>query len=84
MSHKIQRRYVLNRTQDEFHAFYRRHEITIERESNRSYGKAWYIVVIAPCGSYAYDGWWGELDSSLDDAIAQALVGSGLVKKGAA
>jgi hypothetical protein len=75
--YRFHRRMVERRTADEFHAWYKGHHVSINREAG---AKQWYIQVTAPNGDYTYDGWWGECGSTIDDAIEQALWGSGLLK----
>jgi hypothetical protein len=40
-----------------------------------------YIQVTAPNGCYAYDGYWNQLDATIQDALQEALIGSGLIKR---
>ena len=74
--YRIQKRLIRKRTDEEFWATYRGHEIEINRERG---ARGWYIRVTAPSGCYAYDGWWGEEWNTMDEAITQALVGSCLL-----
>lgn len=44
--------------------------------------ETFYIQVTAPDGREAYDGYWHKLDATVEDALMEALIGSGLTKKG--
>lgn len=46
-------------------------------------GMAWYINVYNPEKSFgtAYDGWWGDADDTLEEAVEEALIGSLLITK---
>lgn len=42
----------------------------------------WYIRVSPTDDSYLYDGWWRDsADKSLREAVAEALVGSGVAEQ---
>ncbi len=52
---------------------FRGHLIHLQKEV----GKNWYIIVTAPDGCYAYDGWWADSeDSTLREALAEAKRGA--------
>lgn len=76
---RIQKRFIYTRTNSEFHATYRGHDIQISFE--RKDPKPFYIMVTAPSGEYAYDGWWGEEWNTMDEAIVEALRGSCLIPR---
>ena len=65
---------VIEQTADEFHGRYKKHDISISRESDYIY----YIMVACPDGTYAYDGWWGDdLERhTMEQAVQEALEGS--------
>ena len=78
---------VHTHTYNEYHAELKRdgdelsYEINIERTQHVD---TFYIRVFAPDGCMAYDGYWsGDVDATMDDAIAEALVGSGLEEEDA-
>ncbi|WP_054074528.1 hypothetical protein [Comamonas testosteroni] len=55
---------------------FKKHSITVERESRKD---NWYIRVTAPCGSYAYDGWWSDSASkTAKEAFEEAKRGAQL------
>lgn len=61
-----------------FYGRYKGHAIGIERDHPNS---EWYIVVTAPNGLPAYDGWWRDSKHKpIREAIEQALRGSLLLK----
>jgi len=70
-----------------FLGYYKNHEIKIEKdnltwdEESYTYPR-WYIVVTGPNGGVCYDGWWGDYlrNTTIDDAIEEALMGSKLIK----
>ena len=78
-AYRIQKRFIHERTGLRFRATYRGHELDISKERG---ARGFYIIVTAPDGCYAYDGWWGEEWSTMDEAIAQALMGSCLIARG--
>jgi hypothetical protein len=50
------------------------HLIQVARES---VADDWYIIVTAPCGRLAYDGWWRDSAGKLvREAIAEAKRGA--------
>jgi len=56
---------------------FRRHTIDVHRE----FGKRWYIIVTAPSGMRAYDGWWqGSENKTAAEAIEEAKRGACLMK----
>lgn len=61
---------------------FKRHDIHIQRDE-KMFGW-WYIIVTAPCGSKAYNGWWHDsADRTADEAIAEAKRGAMLAAQGA-
>ena len=55
---------------------FKKHDITVERESRKD---DWYIRVTAPCGLYAYDGWWPDSASkTAKEAFEEAKDGAQL------
>ncbi|CUA99386.1 hypothetical protein [Comamonas thiooxydans] len=55
---------------------FKKHSITVQRESRKD---NWYIRVTAPCGSYAYDGWWTDSASkTAKEAFEEAKRGAQL------
>jgi hypothetical protein len=73
---------VRERTDASFSGRYRGHDIQVDREPDDSAdGMAFYIIVTAPSGMNAYDGWWGAWRNTLDEAIEEALLGSNLIAK---
>lgn len=66
----------------QFTRTFKKHEITVERESRKD---NWYIRVTAPCGSYAYDGWWSDSASkTVKEAFEEAKRGAQLNPNGEA
>lgn len=59
---------------DSGHYRYRRHEVEISYEQPRD---CWYIVVTAPNGVRAYDGWWyAGSGKTHREALMEALNGA--------
>lgn len=53
---------------------FKRHNIRVSKDRPAS---NWYIVVTAPSGLRAYDGWWPDsADKSWQDAVAEAKDGA--------
>lgn len=44
-------------------------------------GMAWYITVgpVGTCYGSLYEGWWGNADDTLEEAVEEALIGSTLI-----
>jgi hypothetical protein len=62
-----------------FYGKYRGHQIAIERDGEKT---DWYIIVTAPDGTRAYDGWWrGGRGKPVELAILNALEGSLLLDR---
>ena len=63
----------------QYHRTYKKHDMTVERDSRKD---DWYIRVTAPCGSYAYDGWWPDsADKTAAEAFEEAKDGACLKKR---
>jgi hypothetical protein len=70
---------VREKAEHHFYGRYRGHEIGIERDGRKT---EWYIIVTAPDGTRAYDGWFkGSVGMHVNYAIYQALEGSLLLPK---
>ena len=68
---------TVERTNEFFYGSYGDYTITIRTETTTD---GYDIEVIAPDGTYAYNGYWGEYDGTdtgMDAAIEEALRGSG-------
>ena len=65
------------KTKKYFEAEYKKHIFIIKWEKNT---KSWLINVIEEkTGSLAYLGYWGNETENIDDAIYEAMRGSGLI-----
>ena len=73
---------VLKRTENEFFANYKGCTVQVDREEDPCPGGYFYIIVTTHGGGHLYDGWWGDEEHTLDDAIKQALRGSLLAEEG--
>lgn len=79
----IQKRFIKQSTDDVFLARYKNHDVSVKREPNDYRGRSsFYIQVTSPSGMYAYHGYWGYPNNTMEQAIEQALIGSGLLPKG--
>lgn len=59
----------------ERHVTFKRHAIHVERDQ-KMFGW-WYIIVTAPNGCHAYNGWWRDsAGRTADEAIAEAKRGA--------
>jgi hypothetical protein len=60
---------------------FKRHDITVSKDSLDA---NWYIVVTAPNGVRAYDGWWAESAAKTwCDAVSEAKHGAMLTPSAA-
>lgn len=59
-------------TKESFWGDYKGHFIEIEWSKHR---EMWYIAVYNDMG-YAYDGWWDEPNTTMEDAINEAIKGA--------
>lgn len=68
---------IHEKSDDQFRGVYKGYEIEINREESGGF----YIYVRNPNVSFGttYDGYWGEDDNTMDEAIHQALLGSCLI-----
>ena len=68
---------VVKKTKTYFEATYKKHIFIIEWQHNR---KEWLINVLhEKTGKKAYLGYWGSVGYDIDDAIYEAMRGSGLI-----
>lgn len=56
---------------------HKRHDISIEREKNGRF----YIIVTAPCGMHAYEGWAPDDVTTMAQAKQRARIGAGLDRR---
>lgn len=69
---------IIEHTYKRLYATYQNHDIVIERKDVRRQ-EYFYILVTAPNGLSAYDGYWprwGIESETMDDALTEALAGS--------
>lgn len=74
---------TIEHTHSRLYATYQNCEIVIERKTV-GHTEYFYILVTAPSGLSAYDGYWpywGIESETMDDALTEALAGSGLLDK---
>jgi hypothetical protein len=65
--------------EEEHQTTFKKHHIAISRPSE---DKDWYIMVTAPNGCYAYDGWWRDSGfKTPKEAFDEAKFGACLVKR---
>lgn len=72
---------ITEHTRKRLRATCQNHDIVIERKGVQGVD-FFYILVIAPSGLAAYDGYWpywGIESETMDDALTEALAGSGLL-----
>lgn len=72
---------IIEHTYKRLYATYQNHDIVIERK-DIDVTEYFYILVTAPSGLAAYDGYWphwGIVSETMDDALTEALAGSGLL-----
>jgi uncharacterized protein (DUF2461 family) len=63
-------------SKESYEGSYKKHAIYIFRDQDTG---DWYIQVVAPNGTFAYDGWWASSeDKTIDQAIAEAKDGAQL------
>lgn len=63
---------IKSKSRKHFWATHKGHDIQIEKEPDGRF----YIMVRAPCGMYAYDGWAPENVNTMKEAKREALRGS--------
>lgn len=67
------------RWENGFYGQFKGHGIYIERDHP---SVNWYIIVKAPDGCNAYDGWWLDSEGKpVDDAVKEALRGAMLLNR---
>jgi predicted RNase H-like HicB family nuclease len=65
--------------EEEHEMTFKKHHISISRPSE---DKNWYIIVTAPNGCYAYDGWWRDSEfKTPKEAFEEAKRGALITKK---
>lgn len=72
---------IIEHTYKRLYATYQNHDIVIERKDVQG-TEFFYILVVAPSGLSAYDGYWpywGIENETMDDALTEALAGSCLL-----
>lgn len=65
-----------------FEGRYKGYDISVySMEETARPGRAWYIHVRDDDREFGtgYNGYWGNADHTLDEAVEQALIGSGLI-----
>jgi len=67
---------VLKKDRENFHGFYKKHEIIISLD----FAHHFYIRVTDKDGCFLYDGYYESLNVSINDAIHESLTGSKLVE----
>jgi len=67
---------IVKKTKTYFEATYKKHYFVIEWDKKT---RIWDIEVRAKDGGLAYNGYWGNETENIDDAIYEAMRGSGLL-----
>lgn len=71
---------IYHKTHTNFYGRYREHDIEITLNTHSDDHGLFYIIVVAPDGTYAYDGWApiGIGISTMEAAILEAIDGAEL------